>query len=255
MTTIRLEDEPGISPNESFDLGTELTDTYVATLEGLDESGWNTITRCAPWTIKDMTAHLIGWADALTSFRELGSQARRSLARVKEFGNIVDAQNGVQVDDRKHLSSAEILALFRERMPAEARARKRYGKALRYVPFYMPYLGGATTAGYAFNTIFLRDLLIHRLDIADALGRPFEMTEAERRVAADMLKDWARRTGADVQVIDGDHVYVAGAGIDTIEAPLGHVAEALSGRRDPSTISVKGDPVRVGAWLAEGVPV
>lgn len=67
---------------------------------------------------------------------------------------------------------------------------------MRYVPFYLPYLGGATNAGYAFNTIFLRDLLIHRLDIAEALDVPFEMTAAERRVAADMLKDWARRAGA-----------------------------------------------------------
>ena len=255
MATFILEEQPGISPSESFELGTEITDAFIVMLEGLDGSGWKTVTRCAPWTVKDITAHLIGWADALTSFRELGSQARRSLARVKEFGNVVDAQNSIQVDDRKDLSSAEILALFRDRMPAEARARKRYGKYLRYFPFYLPYLGGATNAGYAFNTIFLRDLLIHRLDIAEALDVPFEMTAAERRVGADMLKDWARRTGADVQVVDGNHSYVAGAGIDTIEAPLAHIAEALSGRRDPASIRVNGDAARVEAWLAAGVPV
>ena len=255
MTTIILEQQPGISPSESFELGTDMTDTFIAMLEDLDGSGWKTVTRCAPWTVKDITAHLIGWAEALTSFRELGSQARRSLGRFKEFGNVVDAQNSVQVDDRKDLSSSEILELFRDRMPAEARARKRYGTALRYVPFYLPYLGGATNAGYAFNTIFLRDLLIHRLDVAEAIDAPFEMTAAERRVAADMLKDWARRTGADVQVVDGDFAYVAGAGIDTIEAPLAHIAETLSGRRDPAAIRVNGDAERVEAWLTAGVPV
>ena len=255
MPSIRLEDQPGISPRESFELGSEMTDVFIAMLESIDESGWKTVTRCDPWTVKDMVAHLIGWAEALTSFRELGSQTRRTLGRVKEFGNVVDAQNSVQVDDRKDLPSAEILALFRERMPAETRARRRFGTGLRYVPFYLPYLGGATNAGYLFNTIFLRDLLIYRLDISEALDIPFEMTEAERRVAADMLKDWARRTGADVQVIDGDTTYVAGAGIDTIEAPLSHVVEALSGRRDPSLVRVNGDRVRVEAWLAAGVPV
>lgn len=255
MSSILLENQPGISPSESHSLGTAMTDTFLATIAELDETGWNTITRCAPWTVKDIVAHLIGWAEALTSFRELGLQSRRALRRVKEFGNIVDAQNAVQVDDRRSLTGVEILERARDRLPAEVRARKRYGTGLRYVPFYLPYLGGTTNAGYLFNTIFLRDLLCHRLDLCDALDIPFEMTEAERRVAADMLKDWARRTGADVQVIDGDHTYVAGAGIDTIEAPLSHVVEALSGRREPSTIEVTGDRARVEDWLTEGVPV
>lgn len=255
MPSIQLEEQPGISPTESYSLGTSMTDTFIATLEELDETGWNTVTRCAPWTIKDMVAHLIGWAEALTSFRELGLQSRRALGRVKEFGNIVDAQNAVQVDDRKHLSSTEVLARFRDRMPAEVRARKRFGTGLRFVPFYLPYLGGTTNAGYLFNTIFLRDLLCHRLDIADALGTGFEITEAERRVAVDMLKDWARRTGADVQIQDGDTFYVAGAGIDTIEAPLAEVVEALSGRRDPAILKMTGNRDRIEAHLAEGVPV
>ena len=255
MPTINLHDQPGISPSESYVLGTSMTETFAATLAALDEPSWETITRCAPWTIKDVVAHLIGWAEALTSFRELGTQSRRALGRVKEFGNIVDAQNAVQVDDRKHLSSTELLTRFRDRMPAEVRARKRFGTGLRFVPFYLPYLGGATNAGYLFNTIFLRDMLCHRLDIADALGAPFEMTEAERRVAADMLKDWTRRTGADVQVIDGDQMYVAGAGIDTIEAPLAEVVEALSGRRDPASLKITGDRERVEDLLTQGVPV
>lgn len=255
MPTIKLEDLPGISPRESHALGTSMTETFIATLEDLDEPSWNTVTRCAPWTIKDMAAHLVGWAEALTSFKELGRQSRLALGRAKEFGNIVDAQNAVQVDDRSHLSSTEVLALFRDRMPAEVRARKRFGTGLRFVPFYLPYLGGTTNAGYLFNTIFLRDLLCHRLDIADALGSDFVMTEAERRVAADMLKDWVRRTGADVQVIDGDEMYVAGAGIDTIEAPLAEVAEALSGRRDPVTLKITGNRERIEGLLAQGIPV
>jgi uncharacterized protein (TIGR03083 family) len=255
MASIQLEDQPGISPSESSSLGTAMTDSFIATLAELDEAGWNTITRCAPWTIKDMVAHLIGWAEALTSFRELGVQSRRALGRVKEFGNIVDAQNAVQVDDRSSLTGAEILERARDRLPAEVRARKRYGTGLRYVPFYMPYLGGKTNAGYLFNTIFLRDLLVHRLDIADALDTEPVLTDAEERVAADMLKEWARRTGADAQVISGDDFYVAGAGINTITAPLHHVIDVLSGRRDPTTLDITGDRTSVEGWLAQGVPV
>jgi hypothetical protein len=119
----------------------------------------------------------------------------------------------------------------------------------------MGYLGGKTNAGYLFNTIFLRDLLVHRLDIAHALDTEPALTEAEGRVGADMLKDWARRTGADAQVVSGNDFYVAGAGINTITAPLPHVIDVLSGRRDPSSLDIAGDRDRVEAWLAEKVPV
>lgn len=255
MTTTLVAEQPGISPRESAELGAAMSDALVSVLSGLSEAQWETTTRCAPWTIKDMVGHMLAWGEALTSVRELGSQARRALGRMKEYGNIVDAQNSIQVDDRRHLSGAQILARFQEHLPAEIRARKRFGTALRYAPFYLPYVGGATNLGYLFNTIFLRDLLVHRLDIAAALGTEPRPTDADERVAVDMLKDWARRTTADVQVVDGDTAYVAGAGIETIEAPLPHVIEVLAGRRDPATVSVKGDRGRVETWLARGVPI
>ena len=255
MTMIVLSEQPGISPKESAELGTAMSDSLVAVLTELSEQQWQTTTRCAPWSVKDMVAHMLAWGEALTSFRELGSQSRRALGRVKEYGNIVDAQNSIQVDDRRHLSGAEILARLREHLPAEVRARKRFGTALRYAPFYLPYLGGTTNAGYLFNTIFLRDLLVHKLDIADALGTEPHLIDADERVAIDMLKDWARRTKANAQVVDGDKSYVAGAGIDTIEAPLHHVIEVLAGRRDPATLDIRGDRARVERWLDHGVPI
>lgn len=252
---IVLADQPGIDPAESQTLGDGLAASLTALLEGLTPDEWATTTRCAPWTAKDMAAHILGWADALTSFKELSSQSRRALSRVKEYGNITDAQNSIQVDDRAGLSTQELVTKLREGLRKEAVARRRYGKALRYVPFYMPYLGGATNVGYLFNTIFLRDLVVHRLDLYDALGREPELTAADRRVMTDMLKDWARRTKADVQIEDAGTFYVAGAGVHTISSPLHHVIDVLSGRRDPGSLAIDGDRARVEAWLAQRVPV
>lgn len=252
---VLLADQPGIDPAESQTLGDELAASLTALLEGLTPDEWATTTRCAPWTAKDMVAHILGWADALTSFKELGSQSRRALKRVKEYGNITDAQNSIQVDARKHLSTQELVTKLRDGLKKEGLVRRRYGKALRYVPFYMPYLGGTTNVGYLFNTIFLRDLVVHRLDLYDALSREPEITAADRRVMTDMLKDWARRTGADVQIEDSDTFYVAGAGVNTIREPLHRVIDVLAGRGDPSSLSIAGDRERVEAWLTEKVPV
>jgi uncharacterized protein (TIGR03083 family) len=202
-----------------------------------------------------MAAHILGWAEAVISFRELGSQGRRALARVKEYGNVTDAQNNVQVEDRRNLTTEELLERMRTTLPRFERRLRALGTALRYLPIYVPYLGGPTTGGYVFNTIFLRDSLIHRLDIYDALSRTPELTASDERVMADMIKDWTRRTGADVQIDDGDTVYVAGAGINTIRAPLHHVIDVLAGRRAESSLEIDGDRGMVEAWLAKRVPI
>ena len=254
-TRVVLEAQPGIAPRESNQLGSELASSLVEVLEGLTSEEWSVTSRCDPWTPKDIAAHLLGWAEALTSPRELGSQTTRALRLMKEYGNVVDAQNGIQVEDRRHLSERVLLDKLTGALHKEGIARLRFGTALRYLPLYVPYLGGATTAGYLFNTIFLRDLLIHRLDICHATGREPHISYADERVMTDMLKDWAHRTDADVQVDDGHNVYVAGAGTNTIAAPLDHVIEALAGRRDVSSLDISGETERVETWLARRVPI
>lgn len=252
---VRLEDEPGIGPSETERLGNELGSSLVALLRELSDDEWTTITRCAPWTVKDVVAHLVGWGEALTSMKEMRSQVARGLKRSKEFGNPTDAQNNIQVEDRAHLSAAELTDRLDVLVPKESIVRRRFGTAVRYLPLYSSYLGGLFTAGYLFNVIFLRDMLIHRLDIYAATGREPELNTSDERVIADMLKDWARRRKVNVQIEDDRWTYIAGPGTNTIAAPVHHVVDALSGRRDPATLEIRGDRARVEEWIRQGVPV
>lgn len=252
---VTLADQPGITPKESRELGSALSESLIATLEKLTPEQWRGTTRCDPWTPKDIAAHVLGWGEALVSPREFVAQAKQALSRMKEFGNITDAQNNVQVEERRDLSAKVIIDKLRPTLRKEGIVRQRFGTALRYLPFYMPYLGGPINLGYVLNTIFLRDLLIHRLDICDAIGREPDISETDLRVMTDMVKDWARRTKADVQIDDGANVFVAGAGIDTIRAPLHHVIDVLGGRRDAASLEIDGDRDRVEAWLGKGVPI
>ena len=254
-TVIRVEELPGIAPAESEQLGLALSDALTSLLADLTAEEWAATTRCAPWTVKDMSAHLLGWAEALTSFRELRSQVTRGIRRAKEFGNPTDAQNNIQVEDRRDLSPTEIVDRLHVTLPKEGVSRRRFGTALRYVPIYTSYLGGVCNAGYLFNTIFLRDLVIHRLDIYAATGREGVETQADERVMSDMIKDWARRTAANVQISDGERVYVAGAGTSTIEAPLYRVIEVLAGRGEPRELDIDNDRSTVEGLLDRGVPV
>src|SRR3712207_6133304 len=105
---VHLANQPGISPAESERLGTELGESMTKLLRDLSDEEWGRVTRCAPWTVKDVTAHLVGWAEALTSMKEMRSQVIRGIKRSKEFGNPTDAQNNIQVEDRAHLSKDEL---------------------------------------------------------------------------------------------------------------------------------------------------
>jgi len=52
------------------------------------------------------------------------------------------------------------------------------------------------------DTILTRDSWMHRSDIAQALGRPMELTrEHDGAVVADVVADWARRHGQSYHLI------------------------------------------------------
>ena len=259
VTPVRLEDLPGIDPAESQQLATEMNEALIQMLSSLRAEEWDAITPCAPWTVKDIAAHLLGWNEALGSFKEMRSQVGRSLRRSKEFGNPTDAQNNIQVEDRKHLSPDRLIEGLRQHVPRAIATRKRFGTVLRYLPLYSSYLGGPFTAGYLINTIFLRDVLVHRLDIQEATGADPRIGAADRRVIADFLKDWARRTNADVTIVLTGAVegtFVAGSGTrGTVTADAGDLVRLLGGRATPDVVSVDGDRTAVDRWLATPCPV
>src|SRR5688500_10808360 len=67
-------------------------------LRSLAPEDWGRVTVCDPWTVKDMAAHLLAWAEATLSPRELVHQFVTSISERKRFdGVILHAQNDVQV--------------------------------------------------------------------------------------------------------------------------------------------------------------
>ena len=258
-TPIQLEDLPGISPTEAQRLATDMNGKLLELLESLEPEHWNTITACDPWTVKDIAAHLLGWNEALSSIKEMRSQVVRGIKRSKEFGNPTDAQNNIQVEDRRHLTTDELIERLRVSLPTAVATKKRFGTLLRYAPLYSSYLDGYFTAGYLINTIFHRDNLVHRLDISEATGVDPLVGEADRRVVSDLLKDWARRTGADVRIRLTDAAegsFVAGTGsAGSITATTTDLVLVLARRKGPDAVTIDGDRTTIASWLAKGCPV
>jgi hypothetical protein len=52
------------------------------------------------------------------------------------------------------------------------------------------------TLGYLIDTIYLRDLWMHRVDVARALSRHVELSAShDGRIVANVVAEWARRHG------------------------------------------------------------
>lgn len=254
-----LAAQPGIKAPEGEALARALAADFTGFLGALTPEEWASVTPCDPWTVKDIAGHLLGWCDALCSPRAFASQARAALHRRKRFGNILDAQNDAQVEAARSQSEQDLLDRLRVMLPRAAKLRRRLGASLHYVPAYAKFLGGTFNLGYLMNVIFPRDLLVHTIDVAEATGRDAPMGDAAARVAADMLKDWARRTGAAATVEltgPGGGTFVAGDGGRTrISAPTPALVHRLAGRHPSTPIAVEGDTAAAERWLAAGCPV
>jgi uncharacterized protein (TIGR03083 family) len=83
-------------------------------LENLSPEEWDTPTICAPWTVKDLTAHLLGdELGILSRGRDKFSYAGDPLRTWQELVSFIDWQNEQWVTAAKRLSPAVMLDLMK----------------------------------------------------------------------------------------------------------------------------------------------
>lgn len=228
----------------------------VEQLKQLDPAEWDAQTDCDRWNVHDVVAHIVGWMEMLRSFKETRHIVRSGWRRRKELGNILDAGNEQQVEDRRNLSPEELIARIEGLAPGLVRFRARGGAIGRGIPIYDPVVVGASNLGFMLNVIFTRDILMHRIDIARATGRGFELEDADRPVMADVIKDWAKRSKADAIVsLEGLGTYIAGTGVGVrISGSVADFCRVMTKRAEPSVMSVDGDTAAALRWLKIRAP-
>ena len=248
-----------IDSAEAERLAADLARALIELLRDLEPPEWKTPTDCELWSVHDQVAHLVGWNEALISFRELLGQFRTAMSRTKELGNIIDAQNQVQVDARREMPPDQLLTRYEETYDLAARKRRRLASILGPIRVYSSYMGGWIKVSYVTNQIFLRDTLVHRIDIARATGRELRLAEPERRVIEDMVRDWFERTQAKATLVLegpaggtylGDADPIATLTVDAIE-----FVRVLFGRAEKSIVQRSGDGAEAERALSVFFPV
>lgn len=166
-------------------------------LRSLDDASWAAATDCPAWDVRSLYQHVLGACEAGASLRENIHQLRAARTHRKRHGGPLEAAlSAVQVRERSGLTPAQVVARLAAVAPRTVRSRTRtpalvrnHAKLAVDGPVHETW-----RLGYLIDTIYLRDLWMHRIDAARATSRPLELTaDHDGRIVSDIAAEWARR--------------------------------------------------------------
>jgi uncharacterized protein (TIGR03083 family) len=240
LTSIDATTVPGYTHSEAMLLqARELTRT-IAVLRSLDDSAWNAATDCPAWDVRALYQHVLGACESGASMREAVHQMRLAMRHRKENGGPLEAAlSHVQVRERQDLTPTQIVERLTTVAPKTIRGRNRVPAILRHRASLS--VDGPVVEtwklGYLIDTIYLRDLWMHRIDLANAIDEPPELSAGhDGRIVAEVVAEWARRHGQPFRLeltgpAGGSYAHHSDAvGADHLELDAVEFCRALSGR-------------------------
>ena len=198
-TTIDVTTVAPLTHEEAMRLQADELDRTLALLRTLDDAAWSARTDCPAWDVTAMYKHVLGACEAGASMRENIHQLLRARAYRKRHGGPLEAAlSSLQVSERADLTPAQIVERLAAIAPKTVRGRTRTPALVRNhakMAIDGPVIE-TWTLGYLIDTIYLRDLWMHRVDTARALDRPAELRpDHDGRIVADVVAEWGRRHG------------------------------------------------------------
>jgi len=193
-TPVDATQVPRIARPESVTLAETENARMLVALTALDHDDWARPTDCTAWDVRAMAGHVLGMTETFTGLRRMATTMRAGARRAGN-GPFIDGLTAVQVDERAHLVTTELLRRMETAGPPQARWRGRR-RLLRAVPSTEVINGQKETwrTGYLLDVILTRDTWMHRVDLARSTGHALDLTpEHDGRIIADVVAEWARR--------------------------------------------------------------
>jgi uncharacterized protein (TIGR03083 family) len=217
-------------------------------LRRLDGADWDRPTDCPEWTVRDMTAHLVGQAEG-TRRPWVALRRQRTGARRHPDRTGLDAYTAQQIAEHAGESGPRLAEAFADGWPRAAVAMRRTPGLVRRVSIAtgIPDLP-RMTIGYFYDSILPRDLWMHRVDISRATGRALTHQDHDAVVVDDVIGDLARAwAGPPVRLeltgpAGGAWSLGAGRPVATVAADPVDYLRTLAGRQpEPALTLVTGD--------------
>ncbi len=195
-TMVRVEDIAPINHREAMALAETEYKRFTDMLQQLKPGDWSNQTVCTDWNVRQLVAHVLGFAESNASFRVFVSGMRRGKKRAAEKGydHFIHGMNEVQVEEREHLTSTELVGCWSEIWPKALEGRRRFPPFMRLVPVeFGPPIGKKPMGSYLMDLVFTRDTWMHRVDVCRAAGLdPVVTPDHDGRLIEDMVAEWAR---------------------------------------------------------------
>jgi uncharacterized protein (TIGR03083 family) len=224
-TTVDVSTIPRIRHAEAMAIAEVEADRVAATLRNLDPDDWAKRTDCPRWDVRALAAHMVGSAAGQASPREFLRQVRAGRPVVTEIGAQYwwDGMNEIQVRERSNLSTEQLIAEWDLISPRALKARRKLPRPIAKLPLLkLPVPVGRQPVGYLFDVGFTRDAWMHRIDLTEATGKPFNADAGhDGRIVADLVAEWAATHGLPfvleltgpagghyTQGVDGEHVTI-----------------------------------------------
>jgi uncharacterized protein (TIGR03083 family) len=198
-TTVDVRTIPRIMHAEAMRIADVESQRVAEALRDLQPGDWAKPTDCPRWDVRALVAHLVGSAAGQASPREFFRQVRAGRPVVAEIGAKYwwDGMNEIQVRERGDLSTEQLIAEWDQIAPRALKARRNLPRPIAKLPLLkLPDPVGRQSLGYLFNVGFTRDAWMHRIDLAEATGKPINADAGhDGRIVADLVAEWATTHG------------------------------------------------------------
>lgn len=251
---------PQTPPVRVAEVATAELEAELVLLGTLDGQDWSRPTDCVGWDVHDLTAHLVGEYEEIFRPGVLLRRLRKGHRRYPDRSRL-DAHNQQQIDELCDRSGPELVAAVARLAPKAIRARRRLRRPLRRLPVArlfpeearrMPDVG----LGYLLDVIMLRDVWMHRVDLAQATGRPLALGEHDGEVVSQVVRDVGRCWDEPSVLLEltgpagGRWLLGDDAPAATVRADAVAYLRVVSGRNGHPALQADGDPPAIAAVAA-----
>jgi uncharacterized protein (TIGR03083 family) len=238
-TTIDVSTVEPLSHLEAMGLQAAEMDRTLDLLRSLDPGDWTTQTPCPDWDVRQMYLHVLGACEAGASTTETIHQMRAGMKHRKTNGGPLEAGlSNVQVRERVDLTPSQLLERLTKIAPTMVRKRTKTPRLMRRAklkidgPVFEKW-----ALGYLIDTIYLRDLWMHRIDTTQVTDHDLVLTaDHDGRIITDVVAEWARRHGKPFALTltgpAGGSYTVAGVAPEVIELDAITFCLQLAGRSE-----------------------
>jgi uncharacterized protein (TIGR03083 family) len=195
LTTIRdVATIERIGHDEAMHIAATENAKFASLLREIAPEDWARPTDCTLWDVRAMAAHVVGSAAGQVSPREFVRQKRKGKSVTAEIGGQFwwDGMNEVQVRERASLTTDELIAEWEATSPKAIRARTKLPRLIANRRLLKLPIIGKQPLAYLFDVGFTRDVWMHRVDIAHAIGYGLDLdADHDGRLMEDYVAEWA----------------------------------------------------------------